>query len=271
MSELVPLLWAPFLMCLVLTAIHAYLGLHVLAREIVFVDIALAQTAALGATAAFLVGFEPDSWMSYFLGLAATLAASLVLAATGRRARRVSQEAIIGVLYAVAAAASVLMLANAPHGAEQLRALLVGNVLSVDGAEVARVGALYAIVGVFHWFAREPFMLLSTDRDAAVGAGWSLRLWDFLFYASFGVVVASSVRIAGVLLGFAYLIAPALAASILGGPMRRRLLVGWAFGSVTSLVGIAGSAFFDLPTGATVVCAFGLLLVLVAGAARFHG
>ena len=262
-GELLALLWAPFLMCLVLTGIHAYLGVHVLSREVVFVDIALAQIAALGATAAFLLGWEADTWESYAFGLSATFVGALVLALTRSRRRHVSQEAVIGVVYAVSSAAAVLLADRAAHGAEHVRAMLVGNLLAVRGSEVVEVAALYAAIGIFHWLCRRPFFLISTAPDTAYREGWRVRLWDFLFYASFGVVVTSSVRIAGVLLVFSYLIVPALAGIMLGRTIPAKLLIGWGFGSLVSVIGMAASAAFDLPTGATVVCAFGLTLVVL--------
>jgi zinc/manganese transport system permease protein len=270
-ADLLALLWAPFLMCLVLTGIHAYLGVHVLAREVVFVDIALAQIAALGATAAFLLGHELHTWESYAAGLLATLVGALVLALTRSRERRVSQEAVIGVVYAASAAGAVLLSDQAPHGTEHIRAMLVGSVLTVTGTEVAQVALLYAAVGAVHLACRRPFFLISTQPQRAYTEGWRVRLWDLLFYASFGVVVTSSVRIAGVLLVFSYLIVPALAASLVGGNLATRLFVGWAFGAAVSVVGIVASAALDLPTGATIVCAFGLSLAAfwaVGGVAR---
>ena len=269
--DLLSLLWAPFLMCLVLTGIHAYLGVHVLAREVVFVDIALAQIAALGATAAFLVGFELDTWQSYAFGLMATIAGALVLAMTRTRERHVSQEAVIGVVYAVSSAGAVLLADRAPHGVEHVRAMLVGNLLAVQWPEVVKVALLYAAVGVMHWLCRRPFFLISTDPDAAYAEGWRVRLWDFVFYASFGVVVTSSVRIGGVLLVFSYLIVPALAGVMLGGSVRAKLFIGWAFGTLVSILGVVASAAFDLPTGATVVCAFGLTLLVFWGLGRAFG
>jgi zinc/manganese transport system permease protein len=263
LGDLLAILWAPFLMCLVLTGIHAYLGVHVLAREVVFVDIALAQIAALGATAAFLFGHETHTWESYVLGLSATLLGALVLALTRSRRRHVSQEAVIGVVYAVSAAAAVLVADRAPHGADQVRTMLVGNLLAVGIPEVAKIAVLYAAIGLFHWFCRRPFFLISTDPDSAYREGWRVRLWDFLFYASFGVVVTSSVRVAGVLLVFSYLIVPALAGILLGRTVGQKLLIGWGFGVLVSLIGMTASAVFDLPTGATVVCAFGLTLIVL--------
>ena len=269
LAELIAILWAPLLMCLVLTGIHAYLGVHVLAREVVFVDIAMAQIAALGATAAFLFGYETDMWQSYAGALAATLVGAVVLALTRSRQRRVSQEAVIGVVYAVSSAGAVLLADRAAHGAEQVRGMLVGNLLAVGPWEVGKVAVLYALVGLAHWLCRRPFFLISTDPDAAYAAGWRVRLWDFLFYASFGVVVASSVRIAGVLLVFSYLIVPALAGVTLGGSVVSRLLIGWAFGTIVSVLGMVASAALDLPTGATVVCAFGLTLIVFGLGFRF--
>ena len=260
-GDLVAILWAPFLMCLVLTGIHAYLGVHVLAREVVFVDIAMAQIAALGATVAFLVGYETETWQSYAYALAATIVGSVVLALSRSRRRHVSQEAVIGVVYAVSSAAAVLVADRAAHGAEQVRGMLVGNLLAVGPLEVAKVAGLYALVGVLHWLCRRPFFLISADPDAAYAQGWRVRLWDFVFYASFGVVVASSVRVAGVLLVFSYLIVPALAGVTLGGSVLARLLIGWGFGTLVSVLGMIASAALDLPTGATIVCAFGVILL----------
>ena len=269
--DLLALMWLPFLMCLVLTGIHAYLGFHVIAREVVFVDIALAQIAALGATAAFLFGFDLETWQSYAFGLGFTILGALVLALTRSRERRVSQEAVIGVVYAVSSAAAVLLADRSPHGAEHLRGMLVGSILSVRGAEVLKVAALYGVIGVFHWLCRRPFFLISTDPAAAYGAGWRVRGWDFLFYASFGVVVTSSVRIAGVLLVFSYLIVPALAGILLGGGIATRLFIGWAFGTGVSVLAMIASATLDLPTGATVVCAFGVTLLALGVFVKLAG
>jgi zinc/manganese transport system permease protein len=267
-ADLLALMWMPFLMCLVLTGIHAYLGFHVIAREVVFVDIALAQIAALGATAAFLVGYELETWQSYAAGLTFTLLGALVLALTRSRRGLVSHEAVIGVVYAVSAAAAVLLADRAPHGAEHLRGMLVGSLLSVRGAEVAGVAALYAAIGALHWLCHRPFFLITTDPDRAYREGWRVRGWDFLFYASFGVVVTSSVRIAGVLLVFSYLIVPALAGILLARGIAGRLAVGWVFGAGVSVVAMLASATLDLPTGATVVCAFGACLLALGLAVR---
>jgi zinc/manganese transport system permease protein len=237
---------------------------------VVFVDIAMAQIAALGATAAFLVGYELDTWESYACGLSATMIGAVVLALTRSRRRHVSQEAVIGVVYAVSSAGAVLLADRAPHGAEQVRTMLVGNLLAVRPQEVVEVAILYSIVGLVHWFCRRPFFLISTDPQAAYAEGWRVRLWDFVFYASFGVVVTSSVRIAGVLLVFSYLIVPALAGTTFGGSIASRLLIGWSFGTIVSVVGMVASAMLDTPTGATVVCAFGAVLIVFGLGSRLR-
>ncbi len=261
--DLVSIMWLPFVACLVLTLIHGYLGLHVITREVIFVDIALAQVAALGTTAAYLVGYDLESAFAYWTSLGFTLVGAAVFALTRTRERRVSQEAVIGVVYAVSSAAAILLVDRAPHGVEHIKAILVGSILTVTPAAVAKTAAVYAAIGAFHWLARRPFFLISTDPDAAHRQGLAVRWWDFLFYASFGLVVTSSVRIAGVLLVFAYLIVPGIAGIAWGTRWGTRLLLGWALSGSVSLVGIVASAYFDIPTGATIVCVFGVALAAV--------
>ena len=262
LADLVAILWVPFLMCLVLTGIHAYLGVHVLAREVVFVDIAMAQIAALGATARSSSVTIPRPGSPTPTALAATIVGSVVLALSRSRRRHVSQEAVIGVVYAVSSAAAVLVADRAAHGAEQVRGMLVGNLLAVGPLEVAKVAGLYA-AGRGCCTGSVAARSSSSRRipDAAYAQGWRVRLWDFVFYASFGVVVTSSVRVAGVLLVFSYLIVPALAGVTLGGSVLARLLIGWGFGTLVSVLGMIASAALDLPTGATIVCAFGVILL----------
>jgi zinc/manganese transport system permease protein len=263
---MIEFLWAPFVACLVLTAIHVYLGLHVLARGVIFVDLALAQVAALGVTVAFLAGHEIQSEASYWYALVFTLGGAALFAVSRTRRTPVPQEAIIGIVYVVSAAAAVLVVDRAPQGGEHIRQILVGSILTVTPVEVGTLALLYAPIGVLHWLVRRPLLDISFDPDGA-GAGRAVRAWDFVFYASFGVVVTSSVRLAGVLLVFAYLVVPATAAALLARSARGRLLAGWTFGVLVSLGGLAASWTWDLPTGATVVVAFG---VLVAGVGIAH-
>jgi len=262
---MVEFLWAPFLACLVLTAIHVYLGLHVLARGVIFVDLALAQVAALGVTIAFLAGHAIQSEAAYWYALAFTLGGAALFAASRARRAPVPQEAIIGIVYAVSAAAAVLVVDRAPQGGEHIKQILVGSILTVTPAEVGTLALLYAPIGVLHWLVRRPLLEISFDPEGA-GARRAVRAWDFVFYASFGVVFTSSVRLAGVLLVFAYLIVPATAAAALARSARGRLLVGWALGILVSVAGLVASWTWDLPTGAIVVVTFGVLVAAVATA-----
>jgi zinc/manganese transport system permease protein len=258
---------APFAASLILTGIHAYLGVHVVERGVIFVDLALAQIAALGATVAVLlpfVGSDPHGPAVYWVSLAATLLGAAIFATVRGYKSRIPQEAVIGIAYAVASAATILAMSHATSEGEHLREILVGNILSVSWPEVSKTGALYVIVGAFHYAFRGPFLRISMDPEAAEAEGISVRFWDFLFYASFGFVVTSSVSIAGVLLVFCYLIVPSVAAMLYAETIGRRLAIGWTMGTVVSALGIFLSVQLDLPTGATMVCTFGLVLVLMA-------
>src|SRR5215467_4513975 len=256
---MVELLWAPFLACLVLTAIHVYLGLHVLARGVIFVDLALAQVAALGVTIAFLAGHPIQSAAAYWYALAFTLAGAALFAASRSRRVPVPQEAIIGIVYAVSAAAAVLVVDRAPQGGDHIRQILVGSILTVTPAQVGTLALLYVPIGLLHWLVRRPLLDISFDANGA-GARRAVPAWDFVFYASFGVVVTSSVRLAGVLLVFAFLVVPATAAAALARSARGRLLVGWALGALVSASGLAASRTRHLPPRAPVVPLFRPLL-----------
>lgn len=261
---MIEFLWVPLLACLVLTGIHVYLGLHVLARGVIFVDLALAQVAALGIAVAFLVGHPITSDAAYWYALVFTVAGALVFAASRTRRAPVPQEAIIGIVYAVSAAAAVLVVDRAPQGGEHIKQLLVGSILTVTPGEVATLAILYALVGALHWVVRRPILEISLDADGALARGRRVAVWDFVFYASFGLVVTSSVRLAGVLLVFCYLVVPATVAALLARSVGGRLAVGWGFGTVVSVLGLIASSVSDLPTGATVVVTFGILLAAVA-------
>jgi zinc/manganese transport system permease protein len=262
MAEVVQLMLKPFLACLILTGIHAYLGLHVVERGVIFVDLALAQIAAFGATLGFVWGLGLHALGSYVTALGFTLVGAAIFAATRLRRPVVPQEALIGIVYAVAAAAVILVLSRAPEGGEELKALLVGHLLFVEWDEILRMAVLYGVVGLLLWRVRRPLLTISQDPDRAFAQGLRVRWWDFLFYAIFGVVVTSSVEIAGVLLVFSFLIVPAGCGVLLATMVSRRLLIGWTTGTLTSVAGVVASYWWDLPTGAAVVCAFGVCLVV---------
>jgi zinc/manganese transport system permease protein len=250
------LLW-PFLAGLVLTAIHAWFGLHVLARGVVFVDLSLAQVAALGLTVAILAGHDVASEAGYWYALAFALGGALLFALVRAAEARIQQEAIIGIVYAVSASLGVLALDRAPQGAEHIKQLMIGSILTVTPQDVATIAALYAIIGVAHAILRRQLVEVSFEPDAAAARGRRLLLWDVVFYGSFALVVTSSVRVAGVLLVFAYLIVPAALAGVLATGLARRLVVAWMLGVVLTATGLYAAWHWDLPTGPAIVGAFG--------------
>ena len=262
MVQQIQVLFLPFLACLVLTGIHAYLGIHVISRKVIFVDLALAQIAALGATVAFLLGYDPRTGGAYWFSLAFAVLAAAIFALTRSRREHVPQEAIIGLAYATAAAAAILLADISPHGAEHLHDLLAGSIVWVTPAQIARTAALYAVIGLFHFVFRDRFLLISFDPDQAYARGIRIRLWDFLFYLSFGVVITSSVQIAGVLLVFCYLVAPSVFAVMFFDDLKRRLITGWIMGTVVSAAGLLFS--YDRPSGPTIMVCFAVSLVLGA-------
>ena len=266
-AQIVDFLAAPFAASLILTGIHAYLGVHVVERGVIFVDLSLAQIAALGATIAILLpwsGGDPHAPSVYWVSLVFTFIGAGIFAMIRGRRARIPQEAIIGISYAVASAAAILAMSKSTSEGEHLKHMLVGNILAVSWPEVIKTAALYGVIGLFHYIFRKPFLAISLNHDAAEATGLNVRGWDFLFYASFGFVVTSSVAIAGVLLVFCYLIVPSVAAMLYADTVGRRLAIGWTMGTVVSALGVYLSLVLDLPTGATIVCTFGLVLILMA-------
>src|SRR3979411_2828379 len=261
--EILPFLLAPFLASLILTGIHAYLGVHVVERGVIFVDLALAQIAALGATVAILMGMDPHGAGAYWLRLGFTFAGAAVFAFARTRRGHIPQEAFIGIAYAVASGAAMLAMSKATGETEHLKDMLVGNILAVSMHDVAKTAILYGVIGIFHYIFRKQFLLISTNPEKAEAKGMSIRFWDFLFYASFGFVVTSSVPIAGAVLGFCYLWGTTVGAMLFADRIGRRLAIGWIMGTLVSGLGVYFSVLFDLPTGAAIVCTFGAVFILM--------
>jgi len=250
MTEALGFLWPSFLVAVCLVGIHAYFGIQVLARNVIFVDLALAQIAALGATVAFMLGHPAQSLATYGYSLSFTMLAAVLLAFTRSWATRVPQEALIGVIYVVAAAAAILLIDRAPQGAEHLKQILTGNILTSGLGDVAAIVPLYLTIALIHFLLRGRLAQSSSP------------FWEFVFYATFGIVVTSSVALAGVLLVFSFLIIPAAIGVMFAATLPRQLAIGWIAGILTSAAGFAASFAFDLPTGAAIVCAFGIALAL---------
>ncbi len=261
--EILSFLILPFIASLILTGIHAYLGVHVVERGVIFVDLALAQIAALGATIAILVGMDPHGNAAYWMSLAFTFIGALIFSFVRSRHKRIPLEAFIGISYAVASAAAIIAMSKATGETEHLKDMLVGNILAVSKHDVIKTAILYGCIGLFHFIFRKKFLAISMHHDDAEAPA-NVRLWDFLFYASFGFVVTSSVAIAGVLLVFCYLIVPSVGAMLFADRIGKRLAIGWTMGTLVSALGCYCSVFFDTPTGATIVVTFGAVLVCMA-------
>lgn len=256
------------LAALILAGIHAYLGFHVVSRGVIFVDLSLAQVSALGAVIAITAGYE-DGLARYLIALLFTFFGAFIITIARTRDDRIPQEAFIGIVYAGSTAVAVLLLAHQPHGMEELEHMLAGSLLTVTPAELVKISVLYALIGVFHYVFRKQFMLISSDRAAGGKSGLNLLLWDFLFYASFAVVVTSSVAVAGVLLVFSLLVIPPVVALLLTTGARGRLAMGWGVGFLGAIVGILASVGLDLPAGPSVMTALVLILVAVSAANAF--
>jgi zinc/manganese transport system permease protein len=262
MIDFLQLMYKPFIACMILVAIHVYLGMHVVRRGVIFVDLALAQVSALGATLGFLFGYEAASMQSYAMAVGFTILGAAVFTLTRSRKPVVPQEALIGLVYAVSASAAILVLSRAPEGGEELKDILVGSLLFVDWPEIVKVAVLYSVIAVAHYFARTKLLLISEHPQEAFDRGLHVRWWDFFFYATFGIVVTNAVQIAGVLMVFALLIAPAVCGVFLGATTGGRLVIAWITGVLTCAAGIFASYHWDLPTGAAIVCTFAVTLIV---------
>ncbi len=261
----------PLAACLLLPPLLVYMGLHVVKREVIFVDLALAQVATMGTCLALIAGYHFDDRITFWISLAVTFGGA-ALFSWSRRAERlhVPQEAIIGITFVVAAAAVILLLSRVAGGKEELQNLLTGDILNVTPADVVKKTLIFAALAGFYGALHGRFSLISEEPGKAIEQGLRVRLWDFLFYAAFAIVVVSFVRLAGVLLTFAYLIVPAVCAVMLADSWGKRLLAGWLISLAASIVGLYASYKLDLPTGAAIVCACGLALVVVTVFAAFR-
>ncbi len=266
MPSVLELKWmlVPFLACLVLSINHVYLGIHVIERKVIFVDLALAQIAALGATYATTLGYDPatDAFKISLFSLAFTFVGAGAFAIARMRKERVPQEAFIGIIYAAASAGAILILSKSATGGEELKHMLTGDVLLVSMKSVAEMALLYGSIGVFHVLFRRKFLGISMDPEGARASGMNIHLWDLLFYMSFGLVITKSVAIVGVLLVFSYLVVPAVIAQMWSSTVRGRLLFGWFVAVLASTLGIIWSFYSDYPTGPAVVVMLALFLIV---------
>jgi zinc/manganese transport system permease protein len=260
LHDLILIMKWPLIAVLILPWLLVYLGLHIVRRGVIFVDLALAQTAALGSCVALAFQYDVHDWQTYAFSLGFTFVGAILLTFTRSRDQKVPQEALIGIVYVVAAAAAILVLTRSAGGDEELRKSLVGELLVVKASDVTKTFGLFVGVGLFHFIFRKKFAAISEDPAAAAAAGLNIRWWDFLFYMFFGIVVTSFVHIGGVLLVFTYLVVPAVCATYVATSLRMKFAVGWGIATLASLVSVFITANVDLPIGAAIVCVLGLVL-----------
>lgn len=253
--DFILLLGPAFFICLLLTGIHCYLGLHVLARKIIFVDLALAQSAAFGLALSLLMGWEPGSLNSYLITLSSALVASVLFTLIASKNSRISQEAFIGIVYAFFSVLVILLLDKAAHGAEHIKQTLTGHLIWAGWDEVLKVFLIYTVISVVYFIFQKSLWKSSIGENIH----WK---WNFLFYVLFSVVIASSVSIAGVLLVFSFLIVPAFLSHFLFQSFFSRLFFGWSLGLCLSILGLGGSYVLNFPTSPFIVFLFTLLPIL---------
>lgn len=259
MNDSLIFLAAPIVMAILLVGIHTYLGLHVLARDVIFVDISLSQVAALGATASMFFTPEGEGRLSLLMSLGFCLFTALGLALQRRYEKRLSQEVLIGMTYALASGLLVLVADKLPHGTEHLKHALIGNILFVTWNQVLEISVIYLIVGLVHWVYRKQFWAASKKEKASF-------IWDFLFYMLFGVVITFSTHHAGVLVVFAILVTPAALANRFFDTLKAKILFAWSIGTLAVISAFIVSYVWDFPAGATIVSMLtgGFFLTLAA-------
>jgi len=258
--EALTFLFYPFLGCVLLLLIHAYFGIHILERGIIFVDLAMAQFIALGIALAFLLGHEGGA-RNYYAVAFAVVGAS-VFSMARKIQRIVNMEAFIGVLYIFSLAGSILILDRTPHGLEEFKSILNGNILWVTSSDILKTFILYAAIGLLHLVFRKKFFALSYEESNG-------PFWEFLFFLSFAFVLVSSVQLAGILQVFSFLVIPALIGRLFTRSPMKILIGGWGIGLGASMVGITLSYKLDLPTAPLIVAslsaAFFILLIFQHG------
>jgi len=270
MVQLVQILGLPFLACIIIGSILGYLGIHVLKREVIFIDIALAQIAAVGSIAAHLA-FEVhgDSLGGYVCSLGCVFLAAGFYALVRRRVVQISLEAVIGISYAIAAAGALFLIGVAPGGHVHVQTMLSGSLLWARWPDVVTSLVFFSAVGLAFYIFREPFKRISDDYDNAIAGGMRVVWWDFLFYALLGVVITFAVRMAGVVAVFAFLIIPATVSAQLRPKGAGRIVITWLASIVASTGGLLFAYYLDFSLGPCVVVFLGVLLIIGSLASRY--
>jgi len=261
-----PFMLPALCICLILAGIHTYFGYHIVERGVIFVDLSLSQIAALGASVAILLGWGEDApFLTFCMSLGFTLGGAVLFAFLRKSQNTAPMEALIGISYAGAIALSLLVLEKSATGTEHIKEMLVGTILTVPWKDVIQLGLIVLVVGIIHWFSRKRLFLISENPDKAAQEKLKLWWWDVVFYATFGIVVTSSVKVAGVLLIFSLLIIPAVTALISVAGTFRRVVFGWIFGIIGCALGLEVSLRGDFAAGPSIIATLLTLLLICAG------
>jgi len=270
MLEGLEILFPAFTVCVLMAITHTYFGLHVLARGIIFVDLALAQVAALGVSIAFLLGKEAHGSEAQLYAFIATLSIAFAFAKLRNIPNKIAREVTIGIVYVVATALSIVILSRSSQGMEELKSLFNGNILWTSWQEISVIGLMYVLLALLHTIYRNKFHQLSFSEDETNNQKEAPGFfWEFLFFATFAVVITLAVNVAGVLLVFAFLIIPAFSASLIVNGLVHQMLIGWALSIIGCIAGLLVAYQFDLPVGATIVSILGILPVISAIYAKY--
>jgi zinc/manganese transport system permease protein len=244
-------------------AVLGYLGLHVLKREVIFIDIAVAQVAALGAIAAHMAfHVHADSPMASICAFGATLIAALFFAIVRRKISTLPIEATIGITYAIVAAGALFMIGKSTGGHTHIQQMLTGSLLWVNARDISWAALAFVFAGICFRLFRGPLQKISDDYDSAAQSGLNVIGWDFLFYALCGIVITVAVRLAGVVVVFCFLIIPATISALFSKKWGVRLIIAWTMGIIGSVSGLVFCQYGDFSAGVSVALFLGLILIV---------
>ena len=264
MIENILFLAAPITVSILLAGMLSYFGNHILTRGIIFIDIALAQIAALGTMIGLLVGFADGSAAVQIISLIFTLAIISIFALTKFEKQIIPQEAIIGIIYGLGLGIAMLLAEKIPGGSNYITKTITGNILWVTWGDVISVAILFIIVAILHLFLRKQFIKISESKENLPFSIQKVRIYELIFYITFGIVVVKAVPIGGIFMIFVLLIAPTAMATLFTQKWLNRFIWSWIIGIIGSFIGIYISYQLNISNGPAIVCLLGISVFVLA-------